>query len=108
VAAEFIAKFLPGKTAYLSNPTWGNHKVRACLHSDSMLCGTFPTKLPMASVHSARLLLAPHCILCSLLNTLDVQLAEGVAALAWEQAMLKEPLMCAAAQNIVDAGAGWK
>ena len=28
VAAEFIAKFLPGKTAYLSNPTWGNHKVR--------------------------------------------------------------------------------
>lgn len=29
VAAEFIAKFLPGKTAYLSNPTWGNHKVRA-------------------------------------------------------------------------------
>ena len=27
VAAEFIAKFLPGKTAYLSNPTWGNHKV---------------------------------------------------------------------------------
>ena len=30
VAAEFIAKFFPGKTAYLSNPTWGNHKVRAC------------------------------------------------------------------------------
>ena len=29
VAAEFIAKFLPGKTAYLSNPTWGNHKVGA-------------------------------------------------------------------------------
>lgn len=29
VAAEFLAKFLPGKTAYLSNPTWGNHKVRA-------------------------------------------------------------------------------
>ena len=28
VAAEFIAKFLPGKTVYLSNPTWGNHKVR--------------------------------------------------------------------------------
>ncbi|CAL5223517.1 g6046 [Coccomyxa viridis] len=26
VAAEFIAKFLPGKTVYLSNPTWGNHK----------------------------------------------------------------------------------
>ena len=27
VAAEFIGKFLPGTTAYLSNPTWGNHKV---------------------------------------------------------------------------------
>lgn len=27
LAAEFIAKFLPGKTVYLSNPTWGNHKV---------------------------------------------------------------------------------
>ena len=27
VAADFIAKFLPGTTAYLSNPTWGNHKV---------------------------------------------------------------------------------
>ena len=27
VAAEFLAKFLPGKIAYLSNPTWGNHKV---------------------------------------------------------------------------------
>lgn len=27
VAAEFISKFLPGTTAYLSNPTWGNHKV---------------------------------------------------------------------------------
>ncbi|EIE18335.1 aspartate aminotransferase [Coccomyxa subellipsoidea C-169] len=26
VAADFIAKFLPGTTAYLSNPTWGNHK----------------------------------------------------------------------------------
>ena len=26
VAAEFIGKFLPGTTAYLSNPTWGNHK----------------------------------------------------------------------------------
>ena len=29
MAAEFIAKFMPGKTAYLSNPTWGNHKVHA-------------------------------------------------------------------------------
>lgn len=27
MAAEFIVKFLPGTTAYLSNPTWGNHKV---------------------------------------------------------------------------------
>jgi aspartate/tyrosine/aromatic aminotransferase len=27
VAAQFIGKFLPGTTAYLSNPTWGNHKV---------------------------------------------------------------------------------
>lgn len=27
VGADFIAKFLPGTTAYLSNPTWGNHKV---------------------------------------------------------------------------------
>ncbi|KAK9805264.1 hypothetical protein WJX72_009822 [[Myrmecia] bisecta] len=26
VGAEFIGKFLPGTTAYLSNPTWGNHR----------------------------------------------------------------------------------
>lgn len=24
--AAFIAKFLPGTTVYISNPTWGNHK----------------------------------------------------------------------------------
>lgn len=26
LGAAFIAKFLPGTSAYLSNPTWGNHK----------------------------------------------------------------------------------
>ena len=26
IGAQFIAKFLPGTTVYLSNPTWGNHK----------------------------------------------------------------------------------
>eukprot|EP00891_Asterochloris_glomerata_P004852 jgi/Astpho2/4852/fgenesh1_pm.00069_%23_3_t len=26
VGAEFISKFLPGATVYLSNPTWGNHR----------------------------------------------------------------------------------
>ena len=26
VGAEFISKFLPGTTVYLSNPTWGNHR----------------------------------------------------------------------------------
>ena len=26
VGAEFISKFLPGITVYLSNPTWGNHR----------------------------------------------------------------------------------
>ncbi|KYR01536.1 aspartate aminotransferase [Tieghemostelium lacteum] len=25
VAAEFLARFYPGKTAYVPNPTWGNH-----------------------------------------------------------------------------------
>ncbi|EFA75395.1 aspartate aminotransferase [Heterostelium album PN500] len=27
IAAEFIARFLPGATAYVPNPTWGNHNV---------------------------------------------------------------------------------
>ena len=26
VAADFIAKFLPGTIVYISKPTWGNHK----------------------------------------------------------------------------------
>ena len=26
VGAQFINKCIPGKTVYLSNPTWGNHK----------------------------------------------------------------------------------
>jgi len=26
IGGEFIAKFLPGRTIYLSDPTWGNHK----------------------------------------------------------------------------------
>jgi aspartate aminotransferase len=26
LAAEFIAKFMPGKACYISNPSWGNHK----------------------------------------------------------------------------------
>jgi aspartate/tyrosine/aromatic aminotransferase len=26
LAAEFVKRHLPGKTVYLSNPTWGNHK----------------------------------------------------------------------------------
>jgi aspartate aminotransferase len=26
VGAAFIEKWLPGKTVYLSSPTWGNHK----------------------------------------------------------------------------------
>ena len=26
VGAEFIAKFMPGTVAYISRPTWGNHK----------------------------------------------------------------------------------
>ena len=25
LGAAFIAKFLPGTTVYVSNPTWGNH-----------------------------------------------------------------------------------
>ena len=26
IGAAFIGKFLPGTKAYLSNPTWGNHR----------------------------------------------------------------------------------
>ena len=26
VGANFIAKWLPGKDIYISNPTWGNHR----------------------------------------------------------------------------------
>jgi len=26
VGAAYIAAWLPGKTVYLSNPTWGNHR----------------------------------------------------------------------------------
>jgi hypothetical protein len=35
VGSDFLAKFLPGTTAYLSNPTWGNHKVHS-LHSKAL------------------------------------------------------------------------
>lgn len=48
VAAEFIAKFLPGKTAYLSNPTWGNHKVQAA----------YQPQAPSATS------LCPHALVC--------------------------------------------
>ncbi|KAF2071810.1 hypothetical protein CYY_006871 [Polysphondylium violaceum] len=27
IAAQFLARFMPGKTAYVPNPTWGNHNV---------------------------------------------------------------------------------
>jgi aspartate/tyrosine/aromatic aminotransferase len=30
--AEFVKRFMPGKTVYLSNPTWGNHK-GVCNHA---------------------------------------------------------------------------
>ena len=68
VAAEFIAKFLPGKTAYLSNPTWGNHKVHACYREDSLFaqhishqfaCGKHALCTPCCST-VLQSLLAPH------------------------------------------------
>ena len=53
VAAEFIAKFLPGKTAYLSNPTWGNHKV----------CTAFQLLKPhaLATTHTSGVLTPESC-----------------------------------------------
>ena len=36
VGTEFIAKFMEGKTVYLSNPTWGNHR-NICADSGASL-----------------------------------------------------------------------
>ena len=48
VAAEFIAKFLPGKTAYLSNPTWGNHKVCSACRQNVLVPNALATMLASA------------------------------------------------------------
>ena len=56
VAAEFIAKFLPGKTAYLSNPTWGNHKVCTACRLDLLVPHALDTTLAL----HAQLLIKAH------------------------------------------------
>lgn len=39
VGAAFIAKFMPGATVYISNPTWGNHKN---IFGDAGACVCYP------------------------------------------------------------------